>query len=392
MSIKVGINGFGRIGRLALKAGLEKKASELEFVAVNDLTDPKTLAHLFKYDSTFGIYPGEVTHNESSIIVDGKEIKVFSERDPSKLPWKQLGVEIVIESTGFFTEAEKAKAQPSYTNVFRHLHLNIWTESHTRWLPKAAWDECGEPVDPASLEGRECYGGLDLSRTIDISAFVLVFPPMEEGERWKVLCYFWVPAENILRRAKRDRVPYDVWERDGLIRATDGWAAGIDLSLIKRFVNKFYGQINYSYAQSKRDDHNGEGEYNSDFNQPHIFPILGGYEFNKEWSISAKWRFATGRPKDSFIVHENIFNDPNFVRYSKEITRNNGERLSDFHTFNVRVDYRKQLGRIALVSFLDVVNLYSHLNVNEDRFLEITGGEDRRGFNILPTGGLKIEF
>ncbi|TDJ01399.1 MAG: TonB-dependent receptor [Caldithrix sp.] len=172
----------------------------------------------------------------------------------------------------------------------------------------------------------------------------------------------------------------------------DGWAAGIDLSLIKRFVNKFYGQINYSYAQSKRDDHNGEGEYNSDFNQPHIFSILGGYEFNKEWSISAKWRFATGRPKDSFIVHENIFNDPNFVRYSKEITRNNGERLSDFHTFNVRVDYRKQLGRIALVSFLDVVNLYSHLNVNEDRFLEITGGEDRRGFNILPTGGLKIEF
>ncbi len=108
MAVKIGINGFGRIGRLALKAGLSSK--ELEFVAVNDLTDPKTLAHLFKYDSTFGIYPGTVKSTENSIIIDGKEIKVIAEKDPSKLPWKALGVEIVIESTGRFTEAEKAKA------------------------------------------------------------------------------------------------------------------------------------------------------------------------------------------------------------------------------------------------------------------------------------------
>lgn len=172
----------------------------------------------------------------------------------------------------------------------------------------------------------------------------------------------------------------------------DGKAAGMDLSLIKRFVKKFYGQINYSFSHSKRNDRTGEGSYNSDFNQPNIFSILGGYEFNKEWSISAKWRYATGRPKDSFIVHENIFGDPNFLRFSKEITRNNGDRLSNFHTFNVRVDYRKQFGRLALLSFLDVVNLYGHLNVNEDRFLEITGEEDSRGFTILPTAGLKIEL
>ncbi len=107
MSVKVGINGFGRIGRLALKAGLQNK--DLEFVAVNDLTDAKTLAHLFKYDSTFGIYPGTVTAEAGAIIIDGKKIKVLAERDPSKLPWKDLGVEIVIESTGHFTDAEKAK-------------------------------------------------------------------------------------------------------------------------------------------------------------------------------------------------------------------------------------------------------------------------------------------
>jgi glyceraldehyde 3-phosphate dehydrogenase len=107
MSVKVAINGFGRIGRLALKAGL--KIKELEFVAINDLTDAKTLAHLFKYDSTFGIYPGTVTAKDSSIFIDGKEIKISAEKDPSKLPWKALGVDIVIESTGFFTAADKAK-------------------------------------------------------------------------------------------------------------------------------------------------------------------------------------------------------------------------------------------------------------------------------------------
>ncbi len=108
--VKVGINGFGRIGRLVLKAALVKKVSGLEFVAVNDLTDSRTLAHLFKYDSTFGIYPGSVEAKEKSLVVDGKEIAVISEKDPAALPWQKLGVQIVVESTGRFTEAEKAKA------------------------------------------------------------------------------------------------------------------------------------------------------------------------------------------------------------------------------------------------------------------------------------------
>ncbi|MBI2119593.1 MAG: type I glyceraldehyde-3-phosphate dehydrogenase [Elusimicrobia bacterium] len=108
MAVRVGINGFGRIGRLVLKAGLNNK--NIQFVAVNDLTDAKTSAYLFKYDSTFGIYPGTVEGKDSSIVIDGKEIKVIAERDPAKLPWKDLGVDFVIESTGRFTEAEKAKA------------------------------------------------------------------------------------------------------------------------------------------------------------------------------------------------------------------------------------------------------------------------------------------
>lgn len=109
MAVKVGINGFGRIGRLVFRAALEKKIKDIEIVAVNDLTDAKTLAYLLKYDSNFGILSNDVVAQENGISVDGKSIKVFSERDPSKLPWKDLGVDIVVESTGFFRSKEKAE-------------------------------------------------------------------------------------------------------------------------------------------------------------------------------------------------------------------------------------------------------------------------------------------
>jgi glyceraldehyde 3-phosphate dehydrogenase len=107
---RIGINGFGRIGRQTLKAILERHGDDLEVVAVNDLAPTATNAHLFKYDSTYGRFPGEVTAGESSITVDGHEIRAFSEKDPAALPWKDLGVDIVIESTGIFTDATKARA------------------------------------------------------------------------------------------------------------------------------------------------------------------------------------------------------------------------------------------------------------------------------------------
>ena len=91
-------------------------------------------------------------------------------------------------------------------------------------------------------------------------------------------------------------------------------------------------------------------------------------------------------------MHEDVFGDVNFVRFSKEITSNNTERLSAFHTLNIRIDYRKQLGRVAVVSFLDIVNLYDNLNVNENRFTPLSGKIEKEGFGILPTIGIKLEY
>ncbi len=108
MTTRVGINGFGRIGRLVLRAMTSLHPEKLQVAAVNDLTDAKTNAHLFKYDTNYGPYPGTVEASNGSLVVDGQSIRVFSERDPSQIPWSELGVELVVESTGLFTEAEKA--------------------------------------------------------------------------------------------------------------------------------------------------------------------------------------------------------------------------------------------------------------------------------------------
>ncbi len=179
------------------------------------------------------------------------------------------------------------------------------------------------------------------------------------------------------------------------INSGSGYSKGIDFGVVKQLTNDYYGQVNYSYSQSKRNDNlenDGQDSYDSDFNQPHIFNILIGYNVNKNWSVSARWKYATGRPKDDYIKNENIFDDLNNLQYSKEIVSNNTKRLKDYHSLNVRVDHRWQLNNFAIVSFLDILNLYNHKNVSEERFLEKTGEIEDQGFGIIPTIGMKIEF
>ena len=108
MATRVGINGFGRIGRLVARATMDRYPGKVEVAAVNDLTDAKTNAHLFKYDSNYGVYPGQVEANNDDLVIDGRNIKVFSERDPAQIPWSEMGVDLVVESTGIFTDGEQA--------------------------------------------------------------------------------------------------------------------------------------------------------------------------------------------------------------------------------------------------------------------------------------------
>lgn len=123
MGVKVGINGFGRIGRNTFKVILEQHSGELDVVAINDLTDAKTLAHLLKYDSLYGKFNGTVEARENTLVVNGKEIKVLSERDPANIDWLGLGVEIVLESTGLFTKRDKAEVHITKGGAKKYSYL-----------------------------------------------------------------------------------------------------------------------------------------------------------------------------------------------------------------------------------------------------------------------------
>ena len=130
-------------------------------------------------------------------------------------------------SLGYTIDIEKvrnaylsAKDNPAEENIFRQLRLNQWVKQSTRWMQMEKWDACAFPVDERELLDRECYGGLDLSSSIDITAFVLVFPPRDDLEKYVILPYFWIPEENMVQRVRRDHVPYDVWEKQGMLMTT----------------------------------------------------------------------------------------------------------------------------------------------------------------------------
>ena len=129
---------------------------------------------------------------------------------------------------------QSAKENPAEENIFRQLRLNQWVKQSTRWMPMDRWDECDFEVDQDSLLGRECYAGLDLSSTSDITAFVLVFPPRPEEEKYSILPFFWIPEENLQLRVRRDHVPYDVWEKQGQLQMTEGNV--IHYGFIEKFI------------------------------------------------------------------------------------------------------------------------------------------------------------
>jgi len=171
-----------------------------------------------------------------------------------------------------------------------------------------------------------------------------------------------------------------------------GWAGGVDINLTKRLTHKLHGQAGYSYMQSKRNDGDGLGNYNFDFSQPHQVNFMLSYKFNTHWIVSSKFRYATGKPADQYIVHNNIFNDPAYLRYSQEITANNTNRLPAFVSLDIRANYRVQFNRLGLTAFVDIVNVLNRDNANDQRFNPITGKIYYDGLAIFPTFGLKFEY
>jgi phage terminase large subunit-like protein len=174
----------------------------------------RVLAGLIEDDSFFGIV---FTLDEDD---DWEDERNWVKANPN------LGVSKRLDDMR--AKATKAKEMPTALNAFLRLELNIWTQAETRWINLEHWDACNKPFAIETLRGRECYGGLDLSSTLDTTALVLVFPPATLNDDYIALSYFWVPDDNIMKRVKRDRFPYDLWQKRGLIEATPGEVVDYD--------------------------------------------------------------------------------------------------------------------------------------------------------------------
>lgn len=159
---------------------------------------------------------------------DWSDPKVWKKANPS------LGITVSIDKVK--DAFNSAKQNPGEENAFRQLRLNQWVKQSIRWMPMDKWDACAFPVSEEELEGRICYGGLDLSSTTDITAFVLVFPPLDEEDKFQILSYFWIPEENLELRVRRDHVPYDVWERQGFLQTTEGNV--VHYGFIEKFIEQ----------------------------------------------------------------------------------------------------------------------------------------------------------
>ncbi len=173
----------------------------------------------------------------------------------------------------------------------------------------------------------------------------------------------------------------------------EGSATGVDLMLVKRMSRRWSASATYSYSRARRDDNLGEGEHPADWDRPHAFGIVGTWQPSDRWTFSAKWKYASGRPTDAFIVHSDVLGDASPVRYSKELTLTNAERLPAYHSLSLRADYQRRFGPLSLVAYLDILNVYGRENANGYEW------DERRGVNIIegldepiPTIGIRFEY
>lgn len=212
---------------------------------------------LFFFITTAGTDTNSIcyeTHQKAKDILEGRKV------DPTFYPviygaddgddwtdpevWKKANpsLDITVGIDKVEAACESAKQNPAEENSFRQLRLNQWVKQAVRWMPMDKWDACAFKVTEEGLEGRVCYGGLDLSSTTDITAFVLVFPPVDEDDKYIVLPYFWIPEETIDLRVRRDHVPYDVWEKQGFLKTTEGNV--VHYGYIEKFIESLGERYN----------------------------------------------------------------------------------------------------------------------------------------------------
>lgn len=212
---------------------------------------------LFFYITTAGTDTNSIcyeTHQKAKDILEGRKI------DPTFYPviygadegddwtdpkvWKKANpsLDITVGMDKVKAACESAKQNPGEENSFRQLRLNQWVKQAVRWMPMEKWDQCAFAVNEEELAGRVCYGGLDLSSTTDITAFVLVFPPLDEEDKFQLLPYFWIPEETLDLRVRRDHVPYDVWERQGFLQTTEGNV--VHYGYIEKFIERLGERFN----------------------------------------------------------------------------------------------------------------------------------------------------
>lgn len=165
---------------------------------------------------------------------DWTDPKVWRKANPS--------IGITVEEEKIRAACESARQNPAEENLFRQLRLNQWVKQSVRWMPMEKWDACSFPADPERLRGRVCYGGLDLSSTTDITAFVLVFPPEGAEGRYEVLPFFWLPEDNLPMRVARDHVPYDIWQKQGHLYTTEGNV--VHYGFIERWIDELGQKYN----------------------------------------------------------------------------------------------------------------------------------------------------
>ena len=222
------------------KGSGDARMQPLYFLITTAGTDTNSICYEQHQKAKHILEGRKIDHTFYPVIYGAEQDEDWTDENVWKKANPSLGITVDIEKVR--TACESAKQNPAEENTFRQLRLNQWVKQAVRWMPMIKWDECKFDIEEKELEGRICYGGLDLSSTTDISAFVLVFPPLDEDDKYIVLPYFWIPDENIDLRVNRDHVPYDVWKANGVLLTTEGNV--IHYGFIEKFIEELGKKYN----------------------------------------------------------------------------------------------------------------------------------------------------